>query len=56
MNTYEINVIKKFLEYKNEKNFIEKVKKTLLKEIGFKLFTLTVLHPKKKNSYENLFF
>ena len=48
MNTYETNIIKLFLKYKNEKNFIEKVRKTLSKEIGFKLFTLTVMHPKKK--------
>ena len=48
MHTYETNVIKNFLNYKNEKIFIEKVKKTLLKEIGFKLFTLTVMHPKRK--------
>ena len=48
MNTYETNIIRLFLKYKNEKNFIEKVRKTLSKEIGFKLFTLTVMHPKKK--------
>ena len=48
MNAYEKNIIQLFLEYKNEKSFIEKVKKILLKEIGFKLFTLTVMHPKKK--------
>ncbi len=48
MNAYEKNIIELFLEYKNEKSFIEKVKKILLKEIGFKLFTLTVMHPKKK--------
>ena len=48
MNAYETNIIKLFLEYRNEKNFIERVKKILLKEIDFKLFTLTVMHPKKK--------
>ena len=48
MNAYEKNVIKLFLEYKNEKIFIGRVKKILLKEIGFKLFTLTAMHPKKK--------
>ena len=48
MNVYEKNVIKLFLPYKNEKKFIEKIKKIIQEEIGFKLFTLTVMHPKKK--------
>ena len=48
MKEIEIKIIKSFLKYKNEKTFINKLKYFLKKEIGFKLFTLTVMHPNNK--------
>jgi len=48
MNHFEKNILDIFLKYKNEKSFINKYKNILYKKIGFKLFTVTVMHPSNK--------
>ena len=48
MNKSENEIINYFLNDKSEKKFINNIQKLLNKKIGFKLFTLTVMHPNNK--------
>ena len=48
MNSFEKDILNIFLKYKDEKSFINKFKNIIYKKIGFKLFTITVMHPSYK--------
>ena len=48
MNKFEKNIIDLYLTYKNEKLFISKFKNIIYDKIGFRLFTITIMHPSNK--------
>ena len=48
MNNFEKDILGIFLKYKDEKSFINKFKNIIYKKIGFKLFTITAMHPSNR--------
>ena len=48
MKKLETDILKIFLNHKNDKLFFIKINKILQKYVGFKLLTFTVMHPNNK--------